>query len=113
MTALTGAAVIAGCQRTGAGPDAAALVTEPFFIRGALTETQQPWGYRLRGEPGTGYHEKEAYFRIGPETMLLRADGTAATAADLVVGRELTLWITGPIAESYPVQVQAQRIILK
>jgi hypothetical protein len=45
--------------------------------------------------------------------MLLRADGTAATAADLVVGRELTLWITGPIAESYPVQVQAQRIILK
>ena len=112
MTVLVSAAV-GGCQRTSAEPEAAILVNEPFFIRGALTETRHPWGYRLRGEPGTGYHETEAYFRIGPETKLLKADGTAADAADLVVGREVTLWITGPIAESYPVQVHAQRIVLK
>jgi hypothetical protein len=112
VTALIGAAA-AGCQRTSAEPETATLVNEPFFIRGTLTETRHPWGYRLRGEPGTGYHEKEAYFRIGPETKILKADGTAAAAADLIVGREMTLWITGPIAESYPVQVHAQRIVLK
>ena len=109
--ALASAAV--ACQRTSAEPDAAALANEPFFLRGRITQAGHPWGYRMTGEPGTSYQVTEATFRLTSETVLRRADGSQATAADLAEGREITLWITGPIAESYPVQVTAQRIVLK
>jgi hypothetical protein len=101
------------CQRTSAEPNAAALVTEPYFLRGTITEAGQAWGYRMYGEPGTSSRANEAYFRITPQTELLRADGSPATAADLIVGRSVSLWITGPIAESHPVQVGAKRIVLE
>ena len=107
---LTG---VVACQRTSAEPDAAALASEPFFLRGTITQAGQPWGYRIKGEPGTDYQVTEASFRVTAETSLRRADGSQATTADLVVGREITLWITGPIAESYPVQVSARRVLLK
>lgn len=113
ITGAAAVAVIAACGGNSAEPSAAALANEAYFIKGAITELGQPMGYRIRGEPGTNYQEKEAYFRVGAETELRKADGTRATVSDLVVGREITLWITGPIAESYPVQVRAQRIVLK
>ena len=106
-------ALTAACGGNSAEPSAAARLNEAYFIKGSITEIGQPMGYRVRGEPGASYQEKEAYFRIGSETELRKADGTPAAAGDLVVGREITLWITGPIAESFPVQVQAQRIVLK
>ena len=108
--ALSGAIA---CQGSSAAPDSAALASEPFFLQGTITEVGQPGGYRIKGEPGTSYQVNEAYFRVGSETELRRADGSRAAVSDLVVGRELTLWITGPIAESHPVQVRAQRIVLK
>jgi hypothetical protein len=107
------ATALAACQGTSAEPSAAALANRPFFITGTITEVGQPGGYRIRGEPGTSYRVNEAYFRVDAETELRRADGTAATVADLVVGRNMTLWITGPIAESHPVQVRAKTIVLK
>jgi hypothetical protein len=110
---LAATGVFAGCQGNSAEPDAAALANEPFFLTGTITEVGQPGGYRMRGEPGTSYRVNEAYFRVGEETELRRADGTRATAADLTVGREVTLWITGPIAESYPVQVRARLVAIK
>ena len=104
---------MAACGGNSAEPDAAALASQPYFLKGAITEVGQPMGYRVRGEPGANSQEKEAYFRIGTETELRNADGSRATESDLVVGREITLWITGPIAESYPVQVRALRVELK
>ena len=101
------------CERTSTGFDAAALAKEPFFITGTITQAGQPWGYRVKGEPGTSYQINEAYFKLVPNTTVRRADGTPGTAADLTVGRAISLWITGPIAESYPVQVTAQLIVLK
>lgn len=113
VVGLLAAVVAVACQGSSAEPDAAALANEPFFLTGTITEVGQPGGYRIRGEPGTSYRVNEAYFRVGAETELRRADGTPATTADLVIGREITLWITGPIAESYPVQVRAKTIVLK
>ena len=107
------ATALAACQGTSAEPGSASLANEPFFITGTITEVGQPGGYRIRGEPGTSYRVNEAYFRVDAETELRRADGTAATGADLIVGRNMTLWITGPIAESHPVQVRAKTIVLK
>ena len=107
------AAVASACNRTGAEPDAAALTSEPFFLRGTISETSQPGGFLMKGEPGSSYKTDRAYFRVGSDTEITRPDGTAASVADLTVGRQLTLWITGPVAESYPVQVRARKIVLE
>ena len=112
-TALMSVAAFSACKRDNTGPDAAALANEPFFISGEITEAGRPWGYRIKGVPGTSYRIDEAYFRLDSNTILRRADGSTATAADLVVGSKISLWITGPIMESHPVQVFAQRIVFK
>ena len=104
---------LTGCGRDGNAPEPAAALNEPFFIRGAITETGQPWGYRVKGEPGTSYRVTDVFFTVQPGTLIQRADGSAATASDLVVGRSITLWITGAIAESLPPQVGARLIVIR
>ena len=114
--ALAGTLVIctfAGCRRDDTTSPAAALFNEPFFIRGPITHLGAPWGNLVTGEPGTNYNIDRAYFRTSAETEFRRADGSAASAADLRVGGRITLWITGPIMESHPVQVSASRIVIE
>ena len=113
VTALVIPTVVAGCGRESTEPSSGALTSEPFFITGAITETGRPWGYRVNGEPGTSYRVTDVYFSVGASTVIRRTDGSAATAADLVVGQSITLWITGAIAESLPPQVGARLIVLK
>ena len=55
----------------------------------------------------------QAYFRVTPETELRRRDESPATAADTVAGVKFSLWITGPIAESHPVQFGAKRLVIE
>jgi hypothetical protein len=108
------AAFVAGCKREPATTPASAMFgNEPFFIRGSVTEVGKPWGTLVTGEPGTSYKIDKAYFRVTPATQVVRADGSAATIADVKVGTKITLWIAGPIMESYPVQVSAQRILIE
>lgn len=112
--ALVATAFLGGCKREPtSSPAAALLASEPFFIRGAVSHVDHPWGIIVEGEPGTDYKTDKASFRIGPGTELIRADGTAGTAADIKVGTKITLWITGPIRESYPVQVDARRVLIE
>ena len=63
-------------------------------------------GYRVQGEPGTSYRVTDVVFRVGANTVIQHADGSAATSADLTNGRSISLWITGAIAESLPPQVR-------
>ena len=114
--ALSGALIIsavAGCRRDDPTSPAAAPFNEPFFIRGPITQLGAPWGNLVTGAPGTNYQVDRAYFRTSAETEFRGADGSPASAADLRVGGRITLWITGPIMESYPVQVFASRIVIE
>ena len=111
-------AVFLGVGALGCGSDspsgpAATLATGPYFIRGEITQADQSWGTRVKGAPGTSYRVTEAYFRTGAETLIHRANGAAATAADLTVGTRISLWITGIVLESYPVQVEATEIVIE
>lgn len=112
VAALVGPAALLGCHTDAAAP-ASATINEPFFISGSITETGRPWGYRVKGEPGTSYRVTDAYFSVGSGTLIQRADGSTATTADLVVGQKIRLWITGAIAESLPPQVGARLIVLE
>jgi len=113
MAAALVIGTVAGCTRDDTTSPAAGLFDEPFFIRGRITQLGAPWGNLVAGEPGTNYQVDKAYFRTSAETEFRRADGSAGSAADLRVGRTITLWITGPIMESYPVQVSASRIVIE
>ena len=73
---------------------------------------QRLFARRRIGEPGTSNRVTEAFFRTTSATLIRHADGSAATAADLMVGKKISLWITGIIMESYPVQVQATEIVI-
>jgi len=110
-TFLLGAA--AACQRDSLTPAHLAASTDPYFIRGSITEVGAPWGNLVIGQPGTDYRTDRAFFRVSAETKIQRADGTSASVADIRVGRQIRLWITGPIMESYPVQVYADRIVIE
>ena len=114
VTALSLTLAIVGCRRDTTEPNLfAALTTEPFFITGAITETGNAWGYRVKGQPGTDYSVTDVYFSISDETAIRHLDGSIASAAELVVGRPITLWITGAIAESLPPQVGARLIVVR
>jgi len=105
-------APLASCERNSEPTGVAALTSEPYFIRGTITSANHPWGFLVEGEPGTSYRVTSAYFRVGPNTVYRHADGTAAVPADVQVGRRIQLWITGIIMESYPVQVEAQVVLI-
>jgi len=101
------------CNDAGEPDAASALTKEPFFIRGAITDAGHPWGYRMQGQPGTNYRVTDVVFRLTDKTVIRRSDGSAASEADLAVGKNITLWIDGAIAESLPPQVGARLIVVR
>jgi hypothetical protein len=110
---VLGIATLAGCRSDSASGPRPTLATGPYFIRGEITQAGDAWGTRVRGEPGTSYRVNEAFFRTTSETSIHHANGSPATSADLTVGKKISLWITGIILESYPVQVQATEIVIE
>lgn len=87
--------------------------SETPFITGRITNTGHAWGYLVEGEPGPGQREDRAYFRLASADGLRWRSGARATPADLAVGRRVTVWITGPVLESYPAQVAARAVVLE
>jgi hypothetical protein len=113
LTVFLGIGVLAGCRSDSPTAPKATLATGPYFIRGEITQAGQAWGTLVRGEPGTSYRVNEAVFRTSSSTLIHRVDGSAASVADLTVGKKISLWITGIIMESDPVQVEATEIIIE
>ena len=113
LAVVVGIGVLAGCRSDSASGPTATLATGPYFIRGEIAQAGQAWGALVKGEPGTSYRVNEAFFRTSSATLIHHASGAAATAADLTVGKKISLWITGIIMESYPVQVEATEIVIE
>ena len=108
---LAGSMPVTGCGNASAPAPAAAL-NEPFFIRGAIAETGRPWGTLVRGEGSARYPVVSAYFTVGPATLIQRRDGSAGSAAELTVGKRITVWNTGVVRESLPPQIDARLIVI-
>jgi hypothetical protein len=112
LAVLTGSAALTSCRdATATGP--AAAMNEPFFIRGAIAETGKPWGTLVRGEGSARYPVTSAYFTVGAATLIQHADGSAASAAELTVGKQITVWSTGVVLESLPPQIGARLIVVE
>ena len=64
-------------------------------------------------EPDTGYDK--ASLRVEKDTEVFRlqgADLVEAEWSDLAEGQKAEAWFEGPVAESYPVQAKAGRIVI-
>jgi hypothetical protein len=102
------------------GDDGSETVTEDPDIRGTIMDIS-PGGddasgsVRIQGiiEADTEYDA--AVVRVEDDTDIFRVqNGEPAEAAfaDLEVGLAVEAWFTGPVAESYPVQAKAARIVI-
>lgn len=114
LVALRYGAVVAGLMLVGCRVEVAApgIPVEPAYLRGVITQVGGSAGYLLVGTPGPGYQESKAYFGARGATILRRS-GERADVSALVVGEEVSIWITGLVRESYPVQVDAAVVVVE
>jgi hypothetical protein len=58
------------------------------------------------------YGNEAIYFSVNEETRIEGEAGQSKSADDLLVGTKVKVWSTGPVAESYPMQATASRIVV-
>jgi hypothetical protein len=120
---LSGCGVPGQTNGTGASPtnDAADDATGDggVDIRGTITNIQQTDGrvnsVRIEGtlEADTAYDK--AVITITDQTRILKQEGqehVPAAAEELKVGQRVEARFIGPVAESYPVQATANKIVI-
>lgn len=108
--------VVAACSSRSANE--AAPATEPD-IRGTLTKVNvavEPWTMLVEEKPEESSGSAKASVRLTPETRILkRAAGEVGRAApeELAVGQTVSVWFSGPVMESYPVQATAATLVIE
>jgi hypothetical protein len=91
-------------------------------IRGVVTSAANGGGSTLAGisgsilveataRPASGYDK--AVVAWDAETRIARRDGTPVAADELAKGVSVSVWFTGPVRESYPVQAVARLIVVE
>ena len=114
---LISAAVLVACVIVVARPwSSATLPEEPPSIRGQITSITLPQtgpggSILVEGvkEPDTQYDK--ASVAITGDTDIFGVDGKPGLSiGDLEKGMRVEAWFTGAVAESYPVQAQAEAI---
>lgn len=102
-------ALLAACG--GADADEA-LPADPPYLRGTVTALD---GDQVRVEENAGERSgsAKAVLRITPSTRIVWRTGEPAERGDLRLGTRVSAWVSGPIAESYPVQAEADLLLVE
>ena len=101
------------------GGDATPTSGDPD-IRGVITSITDGSGdvigsVRIEDAIDQDTEYDKAVVRVESDTRILLQAGNAmmeVTFGDLMVGQTVEAWFTGPVAESYPVQVKASQIVI-
>lgn len=107
--------LLASCaSRTGSET----LPTTNPSIRGTITQVSpdEPRTVLVEENPGEKSGSNKASVRLTGETRLLRRSGEGVQRAapdDLAVGQTVSVWFTGPVRESFPVQADAGTIVIE
>ena len=118
---VPGLMVLAACAAgstlpaTGAPSALSVLPARPPDMVGRITQ-QQGDRMLVAARPAETAGEQPISFRLGNATRIFRRTGQDlqdATVAELVVGREVQVWHTGPVAESFPAQATASVIVVQ
>jgi hypothetical protein len=86
----------------------------PYLI-GTITavgRVAEGWSVRVEERPQDVTGSAKGVFRVGEQSDVRRADGSRARGEDLREGQRVRIWVSGPVAESYPVQARARAIII-
>ncbi len=70
------------------------------------------WSLRVEERPQDVSGSAKGVFRVGERADVRRADGARVRADDLREGQRVRVWVTGPVAESYPVQAAARLVVI-
>ena len=112
LVVLLAALAGASCNRP-----AVELPTTPPSIAGTITAVDQDGEHlgtiRIEAVPEELSGSDKAVVRITQGTALLDDSGQKIGFSQLKEGRKVRAWFTGPVRESYPVQADAQTIILE
>lgn len=98
---------LTGCESGGGGDDDPGVAD----FSGTITSVADG-SIRIEENPALPAEGAKADLRIVPATVLKWSDNTPASMSDLVAGRQAQAWVAGPVAESYPVQGTASRIVI-
>ncbi len=92
------------------------LPSEPASIAGRVTavdlETERTGVIRVEANPEDSAGSDKAVVRVTGSTLVRAAAPASAQSAELRVGQWVRVWFTGPVRESYPVQADAQTIVI-
>jgi hypothetical protein len=95
-------------------PNGGTIPTDPPFMSGTVTSigrVAEGWIVRVEERPQDVSGSAKGAFRVGARTDVRRGGGRAR-ADDLREGQRVRVWVTGPVAESYPVQAAARMIVI-
>jgi hypothetical protein len=96
-------------------PNGGTLPNDAPFMSGTVTaigRVAEGWSVRVEERPQDVSGSMKGVFRVGERTNVRRAGGGAVRAEELREGQRVRVWVTGPIAESYPVQAGARVIVI-
>jgi hypothetical protein len=99
----------------GCAPNGGTLPNDAPYMAGTITSigrVAEGWTVRVEERPQDVSGSMKGVFRVRAQTTIRRASGARAGAEDLREGQRVRVWVTGPVAESYPVQAAAQTIII-
>lgn len=97
------ALLASGCAREPSEDPSA----EPPYLSGAITAVD---GAEIRVEAHPTGGAAAAVLRLTPDTRIQWSTGEPASRRDLRLGAQVSVWVVGPVAESYPVQATARRV---
>jgi hypothetical protein len=86
--------------------------TEEPYIRGTITDVQAE-GFLVEEDPTEVAGSPKAWLNFAQETRVVDASGAEAGVGELTVGRQVSVWVSGPVLESYPVQATAGTVVLE
>ena len=101
--------LLASCAGTA---DEADLPDGPAYIRGVVTDLDEG-SVRVEENAGEASGSAKAVLRVSDETRILWRTGEPAELGDLRLGTRVSAWVSGPIAESYPVQAAADALVIE
>jgi hypothetical protein len=84
---------------------------EDPYIRGTITDVQET-GFLVEEDPTEVAGSPKAWVQYGDQTRVLHASGVEAGRTELTEGRQVSVWVVGPVLESYPVQATAGTVVL-
>ena len=103
------------CLVLACAPNGGPLPNDAPYMSGTITSigrVAEGWSVRIEERPQDISGSMKGVFRVGERTDVRRAGGGHVRAEDLREGQRVRVWVSGPVAESYPVQAGARTIVI-